>query len=318
MASGTTGEVNLTSSIDLPKLISSIFRGKLTQVICCSKCHNRSARDYHDDLRLPITSNTDVQSCVNNYFEAEILEGDNMYFCSKCNTKTNAEKFIEINKPPPVLNFQLLRYVYDMTTLTKKKLKTKIKLSSHITLPVTNEGEKSGEEYLLVSVLNHIGSSAYSGHYVCEAMDWGSGIWWKFNDEDVSLLGDGPKHFVNIKENLEVVDIDGEDEMEQNENVKFSKNVQEEEEDEDFEPKKGAAKSKRGRAIAKGKKAPAAKKQKANEGKGNATGNAKGKGKEKVRMDEELTDAVLYNTLIPPTRRFAPCPALRFAYRRRR
>jgi len=40
---------------------------------------------------------------------------------------------------------------------------------------------------------------------------------------------------------------------------------------------------------------------------------------QEVRLDDErseLSDAVLYNMLTPPTRRFAPRPALRFAHHR--
>lgn len=90
-----------------------------------------------------------------------------------------------------------------MTTLTKKKLKTKIRLSSTVHIPVKSlEGNRqTKEEYVLVSVLNHIGSSAYSGHYICEAMDWSSGLWWKFNDANVTLLGEGPRHLAEDDRN---------------------------------------------------------------------------------------------------------------------
>ena len=43
-------------------------------------------------------------------------------------------------------------------------------------------------------MLNHIGNSAYQGHYVCEAMDWSNGVWWKANDDEVTFLPNGPKH----------------------------------------------------------------------------------------------------------------------------
>ena len=38
-------------------------------------------------------------------------------------------------EPPNILNLQLLRYIYDMETWTKKKLKSKIKLSKTIFVP---------------------------------------------------------------------------------------------------------------------------------------------------------------------------------------
>ena len=36
--------------------------------------------------------------------------------------------------------------------------------------------------------MRHQGTSAYSGHYVAEAMDWTTGQWYEFNDETVKVL----------------------------------------------------------------------------------------------------------------------------------
>jgi len=46
--------------------------------------------------------------------------------------------------------------------------------------------------YILCAVQNHLGSSAHGGHYVAEVMDWTTGVWYEFNDEDVTILEDGP------------------------------------------------------------------------------------------------------------------------------
>jgi hypothetical protein len=40
--------------------------------------------------------------------------------------------------------------------------------------------------------MRHKGTSAYSGHYVAETMDWRSGQWFEFNDAVVTYLKDGP------------------------------------------------------------------------------------------------------------------------------
>jgi Ubiquitin carboxyl-terminal hydrolase len=40
--------------------------------------------------------------------------------------------------------------------------------------------------------MRHKGTSAYSGHYVAEAMDWRSGQWFEFNDAVVTHLKNGP------------------------------------------------------------------------------------------------------------------------------
>ena len=45
--------------------------------------------------------------------------------------------------------------------------------------------------------MRHHGTSAYSGHYVAEAMDWTTGQWHEFNDETVKLLPKGPSFSYN-------------------------------------------------------------------------------------------------------------------------
>jgi Ubiquitin carboxyl-terminal hydrolase len=40
--------------------------------------------------------------------------------------------------------------------------------------------------------MRHKGTSAYSGHYVAETMDWRSGQWFEFNDASVAHLKNGP------------------------------------------------------------------------------------------------------------------------------
>jgi hypothetical protein len=45
--------------------------------------------------------------------------------------------------------------------------------------------------------MRHKGVSAYSGHYVAESMDWLSGQWFEFNDDNVIRLEGGPSNSFN-------------------------------------------------------------------------------------------------------------------------
>ncbi len=56
-----------------------------------------------------------------------MMDGDNQYFCEDCDNKRDARRFIKLTDLPRVLNLQLLRFVYDRNTGTKKKLSNKIK-----------------------------------------------------------------------------------------------------------------------------------------------------------------------------------------------
>ena len=45
--------------------------------------------------------------------QEEKLDGDNQYYCACCESKQNAARYIELHTLPPVLNLQLLRFVFD-------------------------------------------------------------------------------------------------------------------------------------------------------------------------------------------------------------
>jgi ubiquitin carboxyl-terminal hydrolase 48 len=140
----------------------------------------------------------DVQQFLNRYCQDEILNGDNQYHCEYCGGKQNAIRRVRFTKLPSLLNIQLSRYIFDMKTLSKKKVTDKVllprKLSVHVESTGGGEPSLSTEErtYLLCAVMIHKGKSAYSGHYVAQAMDWTTGTWFDFNDTEVKILKDGP------------------------------------------------------------------------------------------------------------------------------
>jgi ubiquitin carboxyl-terminal hydrolase 48 len=192
---------------DLANLLQRIFHGLTTYETICMTCGNSSERsEGFMDLNLPIMKrpkeknstikdafgkgvDTDVQYCLDQYTCAELLEGDNQYFCSTCKCKQDAKRVMKLTELPPVLNVQLSRYVFDRTQYVKKKLTDKV------LLPTTLYVEKGGgskKKYLLCAVMRHQGTSAYRGHYVAETMDWLTGQWFEFNDETVKLLPEGP------------------------------------------------------------------------------------------------------------------------------
>lgn len=76
------------------------------------------------DQSLNIKGNKTVESCIESYLAAEVLEGENKYFCDICNSKERAERFIELeaNQLPPTITLQLMRFVYDANAGRKKKL----------------------------------------------------------------------------------------------------------------------------------------------------------------------------------------------------
>ncbi|XP_014778290.1 ubiquitin carboxyl-terminal hydrolase 48 [Octopus bimaculoides] len=136
--------------------------------------------------------------------QEEKLEGDNKYMCSHCKTKQNAIRTIQLQKLPPVLNLQLLRFVFDKQNGQKKKLNNYIQFPE--VLDMTEYLKDSGADgskpvvYDLSAVLIHRGISAYSGHYIAHIKDRTSQAWYKFNDEETERMQGRNLHLGNEEE----------------------------------------------------------------------------------------------------------------------
>jgi ubiquitin carboxyl-terminal hydrolase 48 len=74
-----------------------------------------------------------------------------------------------------VLNFQLMRFQFDVNTGRKKKVKSVIKFPAKLDMtPFVSPELKANAlevEYQLSSVLIHKGASAYGGHYIALVRD---------------------------------------------------------------------------------------------------------------------------------------------------
>ncbi|KAL7551081.1 hypothetical protein ACHAWF_014279, partial [Thalassiosira exigua] len=197
-------------------LLPSVFGGTTMYVTQCSECGNKSVRrEDFMDLLVPIAEpgengassvgqrggaaaqrDTDIQQCIDAYLHPESLEGDNRYECMQCRKKCDATRSMKFAKLPPVLNIQLARYIFDMKTLSKRKLATKVLLPQTLEIPsncIDWDSAKHGvDRYILCAVQNHLGTSAHGGHYVADVMDWTTGVWHEFNDDEITMLDGGP------------------------------------------------------------------------------------------------------------------------------
>jgi hypothetical protein len=54
------------------------------------------------------------------------------YLCGRCNSLQNATRYTELHQLPPVLHFSLLRFVYDITSMERKKSKYAISFPTFI------------------------------------------------------------------------------------------------------------------------------------------------------------------------------------------
>lgn len=64
-----------------------------------------------------------MEEAFQNLINPEILEGNNKYECAHCKKKVEkASKGQKFKKLPKILVIQLMRFVFDFTTMNRKKL----------------------------------------------------------------------------------------------------------------------------------------------------------------------------------------------------
>jgi len=176
------------SSPGSTNVIKQQLCGTYAYVTRCSTCKTASERlsEFYE-LDLNIQGQKTLADALKGFLEVEKLDGDNQYMCSMCNSKQDATRAIELKTLPPVLNLQLLRFVFDLKTGSKKKLSSCIQFPD--VLDMSEFLHKDCQAvYDLNAVLIHRGPSAYSGHYVAHIKSKDNQAWYKFNDEEVEKI----------------------------------------------------------------------------------------------------------------------------------
>jgi ubiquitin C-terminal hydrolase len=94
----------------------------------------------------------------------------------------DATRYTELRRLPPVLHISLLRFVFDMSTLERKKCKHSVNFPKTIDMSqfLSCQGQENvssrknnsqHDVYHLRGVLLHKGASAYHGHYEAQVFD---------------------------------------------------------------------------------------------------------------------------------------------------
>lgn len=112
--------INFTDQIDeklkslkKQELFKRTFCGVFVDQKICKECTHTFERD-DDFFSLPVTVKCgSLESSLEQFVHTEIMEGDNAYFCEKCNERRTTLKRTCIKRLPPVLTIQLKRFYYD-------------------------------------------------------------------------------------------------------------------------------------------------------------------------------------------------------------
>ncbi|KQK13052.1 ubiquitin carboxyl-terminal hydrolase 26 isoform X2 [Brachypodium distachyon] len=177
-------------------IVQHLFRGSVSHVTRCSSCGRDSEasskmEDFYE-LELNIKGLNNLEESLDDYLSVEALNGENQYSCESCQKRVDATRCIKLRSLPPVVNFQLKRYVFLPKTTTKKKISSAFSFPAQLDMGKRLSNPSSSYTYDLAAILIHKGSAANSGHYVAHIKDESSCQWWEFDDECVSKLGFHP------------------------------------------------------------------------------------------------------------------------------
>ncbi|VDH93225.1 ubiquitin carboxyl-terminal hydrolase 34 [Mytilus galloprovincialis] len=197
------------------KLVKSLFGGVLTNNVVSLDCPHvsRTLEEFYT-VRCQVTDMKNLNESLDEVTVKDMLEGDNMYTCSKCQKKVRAEKRACFKRLPRILCFNTMRYTFNMVTMLKEKVNThfsfplRLDMSQYMEknlmgpdkLKDDDEDDKMqilGEyedndsyDYELIGVTVHTGT-ADGGHYYSFIRDRlhksenGQDKWYLFNDAEV-------------------------------------------------------------------------------------------------------------------------------------
>ncbi|KAJ7491946.1 ubiquitin carboxyl-terminal hydrolase 4 [Mycena latifolia] len=179
-------------------VIVDFFQGQFRNRLQCLTCHTTSTTyNVFSILQLPIphgkSSKVPLQSCIDAFFNTEILDKDDAWDCPKCKTKRRAAKHLSLARLPPILVIHLKRFEIHgrfsdkIDTFVDYPLKS-LDLTNFMPPPLPPGADKSQlnggvpmspddprtqlppYKYNLYGVTNHSGNLT-SGHYTAYIAD---------------------------------------------------------------------------------------------------------------------------------------------------
>ena len=122
-------------------LINCLYEGKMIDYVKCLECETEKSReDTFLDIPLPVrpfgstTAYENIEEALKAFVQPETLDGNNQYFCEKCDKKCDAHKGLKFKKFPYILTLHLKRFDFDYQTLHRIKLNDKVTFPQQLNL----------------------------------------------------------------------------------------------------------------------------------------------------------------------------------------
>lgn len=168
-------------------LIHLMFGGYIISKVKCMKCRVKS--DRHErimDLTVEIPGDIGtLEEALARYTSTEMLDGDNKYKCSRCNSFEQAKKKLSISEAPNILTIALKRFQFG----NFGKLNKAVRFPEFLNLaPYMSGTDDKSPVYRLYAVVVHLDimNAAFSGHYVCYVSSQKK--WYKIDDSKVKQV----------------------------------------------------------------------------------------------------------------------------------
>ena len=148
--------------------------------------HKRYNEFCYYNIQVEIKNCNNLYESLNNYFKAEVMDGDNKINCEECTTKRICHKHLLLKSLPKTLVICLKRFEFDYETMLKFKLNKYFEFPFQLNMKdymIENHKEKC-TEYDLTGIVVHNGVSDF-GHYY-DLIKGPDNKWYKFNDENVT------------------------------------------------------------------------------------------------------------------------------------
>lgn len=157
------------------KKLFELFEHDIASVVVCRNC-KASTEIHHKTSEhvIHIRGQTSVQEALKNYFAKTYIEDK---LCGVCKKKSAAKKYY-LKSIPKCLHLILNRFGNDSKILDDIGLNNQLKIAKY-----DKDLNQEIHKYKLVSIINHFGTSRYSGHYTAFSRN---GICYEFDDAQVS------------------------------------------------------------------------------------------------------------------------------------
>ena len=149
-------------SNDSSESISQLFQGQMSSTVKCSLCERlTSSTDITQDIPLQIDEdrNLSVEDSLHDFFEPEVLEGENAYWCDTCKKTCRSTKTLSFTRTPTNLLIHLKRLILGKKIQTHTTFDTTLALEPYMTLRPSQAHHTES-----VGIISHHGTKD-NGHY---------------------------------------------------------------------------------------------------------------------------------------------------------